>query len=150
MKTLFKLIVTLLIAILVCIAGGYIGLKITGNEDKIAEITSYINNLLSFGYKNTIITAENYNDMIEKMNEEIENENEILYASYAMLYYITQDGIGEAFSSLEKESYNEQKMYKRIYGKTINQLISEGKELMRENDMTLEKYKQNLNELSEE
>lgn len=43
-------------------------------------------------------------------------------------------------------SEDESAMYASIYGKTVQQLIDEGKQLMEENNITLDQYKQNLEE----
>lgn len=93
-------------------------------------------------YKNKTITAENYENIMNEVEEKMKDNDELYYLTYSTLYYIMQDGLSEAFSSSE---YDEEAMYKRIYGKTVQQLIDEGKQLMQDNGITLEEYKQQLN-----
>lgn len=38
--------------------------------------------------------------------------------------------------------------YKSLFGKTIRELIEEGKKLMKDNNITLEQYKEQLNSLN--
>lgn len=91
--------------------------------------------------KNETITAENYEEMMDRISQEFdENDEDIYYLSYSMMYYMMRDGMSSALSGNEDESA----MYSNIYGKTIQQLIDEGKQLMEENDITLEQYKENL------
>ncbi len=56
-----------------------------------------------------------------------------------------KDGIFSAFS----EEYDESAMYVNIYGKTIQDLINEGKELMKENESTIDEFKENLENLED-
>ena len=44
---------------------------------------------------------------------------------------------------------DESEMYVNIYGKTVQQLIDEGKQLMEENDISLDEYKSKINDLNE-
>ena len=57
------------------------------------------------------------------------------------MYYMVKDGLSSATLSEEQQ---QEAMYSRIYGKTINQLISEGKKLMADNNTTVNDYKQTL------
>lgn len=96
-------------------------------------------------YKTKTITAENYDEIMDEVGEKMKDDDNLYYASYSILYYITQDGMAQAFNG----DYNEQEMYKRIYGKNIKKLIEEGKQLMKDNNVTLEEYKKSLDDLSQ-
>lgn len=91
--------------------------------------------------KDETITAENYQDIMDRIEKEFnKDDEEVYYLSYSMLYYITKDGIASAFTN----SVDESAMYVNIYGKTVKQLINEGKKLMRDNNVTLEQYKEQV------
>lgn len=94
--------------------------------------------------KDKVITKENYDDIIAKMEENVDSEEELYYLSYAIIYHITRDGLSSAFSGNDTQ----EAMYVNIYGKTIGQLIDEGKQLMQDNNMTIEKYKEQLKKTS--
>lgn len=96
--------------------------------------------------KNEVITAENYEKLMNQAEQEFtENDEEIYYLSYAVMYYIMTDGMEAALSGSEDES----EMYVNIYGKTVQQLIDEGKQLMEENNVSLDEYKQKIKDLNE-
>ncbi len=95
--------------------------------------------------KNKTITAENYEDIMNSIGNELKDEDEAYYFTYACLYYIAKDGMASAFSNPD----DTQAMYARVYGKTVGHLIEEGKQLMQENDMTVERYKQSFQNLEE-
>ena len=85
--------------------------------------------------KNEVITAENYEKLMNQAEQEFtEDDEEIYYLSYAVMYYIMTDGMEAALSGSEDES----EMYVNIYGKTVQQLIDEGKQLMEENNVSLD------------
>lgn len=96
--------------------------------------------------KNEVITAENYEKLMNQAEQEFtEDDEEIYYLSYAVMYYIMTDGMEAALSGSEDES----EMYVNIYGKTVQQLIDEGKQLMEENNVSLDEYKQKIKDLNE-
>ena len=96
--------------------------------------------------KNEVITAENYEKLMNQAEQEFtEDDEEIYYLSYAVMYYIMTDGMEAALSGSEDES----EMYVNIYGKTVQQLIDEGKKLMEENNVSLDEYKQKIKDLNE-
>ena len=96
--------------------------------------------------KNEVITAENYEKLMNQAEQEFtEEDEEIYYLSYAVMYYIMTDGMEAALSGSEDES----EMYVNIYGKTVQQLIDEGKQLMEENNVSLDEYKQKIKDLNE-
>lgn len=143
-------LIIIVCAIGVILLGIYLGFHVTGNDEKLNDILISMYNILPIkGYKNKVITEENYQEIMDNMKEEL-SEDEAYYASYSLMYYMFQDGISEVFISTQnQENYDEKAMYSRIYGKTINQLIKEGKELMQQENITIEQYKQNLNSLEE-
>ena len=96
--------------------------------------------------KNEVITAENKEKLMNQAEQEFtEDDEEIYYLSYAVMYYIMTDGMEAALSGSEDES----EMYVNIYGKTVQQLIDEGKQLMEENNVSLDEYKQKIKDLNE-
>lgn len=102
------------------------------------------NSIFSKSIKNEVITAENYDEIMDKIGQEVTSEEELYYLSYSLMYYITKDGLAVAFTNPDDESA----MYVNIYGKTAKQLIEEGKQLMKDNNMTIEEYKQQLETLN--
>ena len=95
------------------------------------------------GIKGETFTAENYDELMDRISEELNNTDDIYYLSYSMMYYIMRDGFTSALSGSEDESV----MYANIYGKTVQQLIDEGKQLMEDNNITLDQYKGNLEDV---
>ena len=96
--------------------------------------------------RNEIVTAENYEELMNKAEQEFSaDDEEIYYLSYSIMYYIMTDGMQAAMAGSEDES----EMYVNIYGKTVQQLIDEGKQLMEENDISLDEYKSKINDLNE-
>lgn len=95
---------------------------------------------ISKNIKDETITKENYEDMMDKLEKEMKNDEELYYLSYSMMYYMMKDGLASAFTNNTDESV----IYTNIYGKTVKQLIDEGKQLMKDNNMTIEKYKEQL------
>lgn len=140
----FMLIVFILILISITVLLGiFIGLKYTNNED---TLYSLINNFYTFfpfnTFKTTVITSENYEEINQTIKEKL-SEEEACYYSYACIIYITRDG----FSDIYSFEQDEEKMYQSIYNKSIQQLIDEGKVLMKENNLTWQQYKESLKEL---
>jgi len=132
------LIVFIVIVIIVVLGiGGYFLLK---NKD---TIPTGGNNTQTSSKLNETITAENYEKLTEEIAQELGDTDNLYYFSYATTYYIAKDGMSAAFSGNEDESA----MYANIYGKTANDLIKEGKELMEENDVTIDEFKENLKKL---
>lgn len=109
------------------------------------EITKSEQNT-SKSIRNEIVTAENYEELMNKAEQEFSaDDEEIYYLSYSIMYYIMTDGMQAAMAGSEDES----EMYVNIYGKTVQQLIDEGKQLMEENDISLDEYKSKINDLNE-
>ena len=109
------------------------------------EITKSEQNT-SKSIRNEIVTAENYEELMNKAEQEFSaDDEEIYYLSYSIMYYIMTDGMQAAMAGSEDES----EMYVNIYGKTVQQLIDEGKRLMEENDISLDEYKSKINDLNE-
>ena len=132
------LIVFIIIITIVAIGvGGYFLLK---NKD---ATTTGGNNAQTSSKLNETITAENYEKLTEEIAQELGDTNNLYYFSYATTYYIAKDGMSAAFSGSEDENA----MYTNIYGKTAKELIKEGKELMQENDVTIDEFKGSLENL---
>lgn len=90
------------------------------------------------------LTAENYEEMMDKIEKEMKEDEELYYLGYSITYYMVQDGLASAL----KGNSDESAMYVNIYGKTVKQLIDEGKQLMKDNDMTIEKFKQEIENMN--
>ncbi len=96
------------------------------------------------GIKNKKITAENYKEIVSEVGNKMKDKDELYYFTYSITYYMMKDGLASAFGAQEDES----SMYVNIYGKTVNQLIKEGKKFMDENNMTIEQYKDKIQNLT--
>ena len=92
----------------------------------------------SFGIRGEKFTAENIDELMDRVSTELKDSDDMYYLSYSMMYYMMRDGLSSALTG------DEDAMYKNIYGKTENKLISEGKDLMKENNITLDQYKENV------
>ena len=87
-----------------------------------------------------LITAENMDKVIEKMEQKAKKDEELYYASYAMMYHIMQNGITNQGETVKDKNI----IYKNVYGKTVKVLIEEGKQIMQDNDITLEAFKASM------
>lgn len=94
--------------------------------------------------KNETITPENYEELSESVAQELGDTDDLYYFSYATMYHMMKDGMSSALSGNEDESA----MYANIYGKTIQQLINEGKQFMEENDVTIEQFKDSIENMN--
>ena len=90
--------------------------------------------------KSQVITAENMDKVIEKMEQKAKKDEELYYASYAMMYHIMQNGITNQGETVKDKNI----IYKNVYGKTVKVLIEEGKQIMQDNDITLEAFKSSM------
>lgn len=83
---------------------------------------------------NTVVTADNYNTIGNIFNE---NQDELYYFTYACLYY--------SFTERLTTGQDENTAMQKIYGKTVQQLVDEGRQLMKKDNITVEEYKKKLN-----
>lgn len=132
-KILYIIIGIVLIGAL-CI-GAYALLK---NKDNTSSTASNIISTKSI--KKEQITAENYEEISKKVTEELGDTDDTYYFSYACMYYIMKDGFTQEYMTTQDESL----LYKNICNKTVQNLIDEGKKLMKENNVTVEQYKKQL------
>ena len=88
-----------------------------------------------------ILTAENYKTLSAEYSNNNKDSDNLYYYTYACMFYMVRDSFSSATLSEEQQ---QEAVYSRIYGKTISQLISEGKKLMADNNTTVEDYKQTL------
>lgn len=128
------------IVIIIIVALGVGAYFLLTNKD---TLTAGGNNTQTASKLNERITAENYEELTESIAQELGDSDNLYYFTYATTYYIAKDGISSAFSGSEDESA----IYVNIYGKTAKDLIKEGKELMQENDVTIDEFKSNLENL---
>ena len=109
-----------------------------------------INNVVQFivPLEDKTLTSENYETLSEEFSSQNKDSDKLYYYSYACMYYIIKDGFSYAVDLSLTESQQKEIMYSKIYGKTINQLISEGKKLMQDNNISIDEYKKSLNSLN--
>lgn len=94
------------------------------------------------GIKNETITAENYEELLNRAEKEIgTNDDDLYYLAYSIVYHMMEDGLASAGS---QETPSESDMYKNIFGKTLNQLIDEGKKYMEDNGVTIQQFKEQI------
>ena len=125
-----KVVVYVIIAIFVVVAlivGGFFLLK--GQGDKIRQET---------------ITAENFETVMNKLETSMQSEDDLYYFTYAATYYIVRDAMTAAAAGKTDES----EMYVNIYGKTVQQLMDDGRRIAEENNLSLEQVKEQIDELS--
>lgn len=135
-STAFYVILTIVIIAILCLV-----LYFILNKDAVSTISS----IFQPSIKNETITAENYDEIMDRIENEFnQDDEELYYLSYAMMYHILNDGISSAFSNTTDENA----MYASIYEKTVGQLIEEGKQLMEDNNVTIEQYKEGLENLN--
>ena len=124
-----KKVVMIVVAILVAIAvivGGFL--------------------LLSSGkssLKKEVVSQENYEKILDEVEKKFGESDETYYFTYACIYHTAKAGFTDEYLQNKDESM----LYKDIAGKTVQQLIDEGKQLMEENNVTIEEYKEKLTEL---
>lgn len=152
-KTIIILIICLiiLIGILVFIfKPEFFRFKNNSNSNMESEISNPISSKIeNKAISDIVLNKENFEEIMTKYGDTYsKNSNEYLYLSYAEIYYVTQDGFKNALNTDMTDEQKDDAMYERIYGKTINQLISEGKQLMKENNITPEQWKENMNSMS--
>ena len=131
------IVISVIVVLLICI-GAFIFLSKNNAEPSNAGVSNDI--------RNEVITAENFDEMTDKIDREFDQDgDDIYYISYSVMYYMMQDSISAAARNEDTEG----DIYTSIYGKTVQTLIDEGKTLMEENEVSLEQYKQSINEASE-
>jgi len=110
--------------------------------------------IIAFGFTkgnpigNETLSKDNYEKLITQYGEKYKDSDNLLYFTYATTNYMFSDGFSSIFNSNLTEEEKENDMYKQIYGKTINELIQEGKKLMEENNTTPQEYKEKLQNIS--
>lgn len=132
-KTVYIIIAIILISA-ICV-GGYFLLKDKGVISTAASTSSI---------RNEKITSENYKEISDKVSKELGDTDDAYYFSYICMYYVMKDG----FTKEYMETQDDNLLYKNIYGKTLQDLINEGKKLMKDNGISLEEYKKQLVEFN--
>ena len=128
-----KKIIYIVVAVVLLIVIGVGIYFVVGNKDaKISKL------------REETITAENYEDVTNKLEAELGEADEVYYYAYACMYYMMTDGLSEEYMNSQDESI----IYKNIYNKTVQQLMDEGKKLMEENDVSVEQFKQQVENLN--
>ena len=130
------IIISVFILMVVAGIGGYFLLK---DKDNIPVISNTKN------IRKEVITAENYEEISNKIGEELKDTDDLCYFGYACMYYIMKDGFTEEYMTSQDETL----LYKSIHNKTVQKLIDEGKQLMKDNNVTIEQYKQEFQNLED-
>ena len=102
--------------------------------------------LLSSGkssLKKEFVSQENYETILNEVENKFVESDETYYYTYACIYHTAKAGFTEEYLQSKDQSM----LYKDIAGKTVQQLMDEGKQLMEENNITIEEYKEKLTEL---
>ena len=102
--------------------------------------------LLSSGkssLKKEVVSQENYETILNEVEKKFGESDETYYYTYACIYHTAKAGFTEEYLQSKDQSM----LYKDIAGKTVQQLMDEGKQLMEENNITIEEYKEKLTEL---
>lgn len=90
--------------------------------------------------RDQIITADNFEKITEKIQsgEALDyNEDDFFYYTYATLSY--------SVKAMKQGITDTDKIYENnIYGKTLQQIIDEGKQFMKDENTTVEKFKSSL------
>lgn len=87
------------------------------------------------------ITADNYEEMLDKLDKKLAGQDDLYYISYSVMYHLMTDGMNAAEG-------DENAMYANIYGKTVQELIDDGKSLMEKENVSIDQVKQTLDQLS--
>ncbi len=90
--------------------------------------------------RNKLITKDNYAKITEQVTEQLKDSDDAYYFTYACVNHMSKAGLTEEYLNIQDDDI----LYKDIYNKTVGQLIDEGKNLMSESDMTLEKFKEQV------
>lgn len=98
------------------------------------------NNIFIKSIRKETISKENYEELSTKIPEELGETDDAYYFSYSSMYYVMKEGFTQEYLTTEDQSL----LYKNIYGKTVQNLIDEGKQLMKDNNITLEQFKEQL------
>ncbi|MBR1540724.1 MAG: hypothetical protein IJ629_06205 [Clostridia bacterium] len=143
MKYKFLYILALIAAIAI---GVFFGLKsqgidlFTNSSSEKTFSTSYnpIDNDL-----NIKLNQENFDKISKNFSENNKDSDDLYYYTYAFMYYSFKayEDI-DSFNDMENIDTNQ-----KMYGKTINELINDGKQLMKDDNTTIEEYKKSLKEL---
>lgn len=125
------IILIIIVAIILCVILIFKNMNSSNSDNSGSNSSTSINS----NKLNTIVTADNYNTIGNMFNE---NQDELYYFTYACLYY--------SFTERLTTGIDEATAMQKIYGKTVQQLVDEGKQLMKDNNITVEQYKKQLKE----
>jgi len=92
--------------------------------------------------ENVTLTKENIEETLEKYSEMKKDTDDLAYVGYALAYHTTIGYMSNIFNFGASEDV----IYANIYGKSINDLKKEGKELMEDNNVTLDDFKKSMTE----
>ncbi len=92
------------------------------------------------GIRKETFSEENYQELMNRIGEELKDSDDLYYISYSAIYYMTKDGLSSALAG----NNDEKEMYKSFFGKTVQDMINEGKNLMKENNVSIDEYKKQI------
>lgn len=90
--------------------------------------------------RSQVFSAENFEELMNEISVELHGTDDIYYLGYAIMYNAMKEGFASAMVGGEPE----EAMYESIYGRRVQDLINEGKDLMRKNDVTIEEFKEQV------
>lgn len=129
----------IVVAVIVLAVAGIIIFTVISSKTGIGLFTRNI--------KEEVVTADNYDSLLDRIEKELKNEDEVCYLTYAMMYNMMNDSFS---ASLSENADDESIIYANIYGKTIQALIDEGKRLMSDNGVSIDDFKENIKDASDE
>lgn len=88
-----------------------------------------------------IITQENYEEITNQITEELGDSDDAYYFTFACITYMSEAGLTDKYF----QSRDDSMLYEKIYNKTVNQLIEDGKQLMSESETTIDDFKRQIN-----
>ena len=92
--------------------------------------------------KSQVFSAANYEELMNEISIELHGTDEIYYLGYAIMYNAVKEGAASGMVGGDAE----EAMYESIYGRRVQDLINEGKDLMRKNDVTIDEFKKQIEE----
>lgn len=114
----------------------------SSSDNPISKITQSV-----IPTENKTLTSENAEALLKDYSDKNKDTDDFYYFSYAVLYNAFKNGI-VSMSNTNSTNTDDSVYYKNIYGKTIKELIEEGKTLMKQNNVTVEQYKKSLEDLN--
>lgn len=94
--------------------------------------------------ENTKLSEKNFQETLDEYSKSENKSDNLAYVLYALMYNSVSD---LTFNFFTNGSSNIKYPFSSAYGKTINELKKEGKELMKRNNVNVEDFKHYLDNL---